>query len=127
MVAPAQYVAPAAVETHQEEKKHDENDGDDSHDGDDSQMVTRDASPQLRTLTAERSEKQEKNNDGDEADKLLESIGLLGHKAELQELAGKTWSVEILAYLEKCDLVETSMSVLEKKIFVAETATSHGM
>jgi hypothetical protein len=52
------------------------------------------------------------------ADQLLDGIGLMGHKAELQGLTGATWSVQVLSHIEKSDLVETSMSVVEKKMFL---------
>ena len=56
------------------------------------------------------------------ADELLDSIGLLEHKAEIQELTGKTWDVHSLSFIEKEDLGETTMSVVEKKKFLAAVA-----
>ena len=55
-----------------------------------------------------------------EADKLLQSIGLLGHKAELQELAGKTWTIEVLSFLDADDLEETTLTTKEKKTLVTK-------
>ena len=56
------------------------------------------------------------------ADELLDSLGLLEHKAEIQELTGKTWDVHALSFIEKEDLGETTMSVVEKKKFLAAVA-----
>ena len=54
------------------------------------------------------------------ADELLDSIGLLGHKAELQELAGKTWTIEVLSFLDADDLEETTLTTKEKKTLVTK-------
>jgi len=71
---------------------------------------------------------QNDNTEGD-ADKLLNSIGLLRYKAELQQviveanlhdLTGKTWVVEVLSYLGHEDLAHTTMTDKEKDLLVAK-------
>ena len=71
---------------------------------------------------------QNDNTEGD-ADRLLNSIGLLRYKAELQQviveanlhdMAGKTWGVEVLSYLGHEDLAHTTMTDKEKDLLVAK-------
>ena len=54
-----------------------------------------------------------------EVDKLLDHIGLLKHKTELQELVGKSWTIKVLGFLDKDDLAATTMSLAEKKKLLA--------
>jgi hypothetical protein len=57
-------------------------------------------------------------------DKFLDGIGLLGYKTELQQLTGATWTMQVLSHIEKIDLAETSMSMVEKKMFMKKVAVA---